>query len=453
MHLAFHGGAGTVTGSKVLISTNRTRLLVDCGLFQGLKQLRLRNWQEPGFAPAELDAVVLTHAHLDHSGWLPLLVRKGFSGPVWCTPPTRALASILLADAGRIQEEDAAFANEHGFSKHHPALPLYTEAEAHRVERHFRTQPFDRDVQVGDLTVRLVPAGHILGAASVLVSDGASRVLVSGDLGRARDLIMRPPARRPSADWVVMESTYGDREHGSVDPVAVATELLGVVQARRCVLVIPSFAVGRTQSLLLAFHRAFAANPKLRVPLYVDSPMAASVTEVYRRYPEYHRLQPDEYMPAFDSAHFVRTIDDSKALDRRRGPMVIIAASGMLTGGRVLHHLQRFAPDPNNLVLLPGYQAPGTRGAALVRGERALKIHGAYTPIRAEVRQLHVLSAHADRVELLDWLAAGARPTHVVLVHGDPEASDALRRVVRERLDVRVTVAEHGAEMEVEGGR
>lgn len=444
MKIEFLGAAGTVTGSRYLVSEGRTRVLVDCGLYQGLKQLRLRNWSPPPLDPARLDAVVLTHAHLDHSGYLPALVKQGFAGPVYCTEPTRDLCAILLRDSGHLQEEDARYANRKRFSKHEPALPLYTEEEAERVLPQLRSVAFGQEIAVGALAVRLQRAGHILGAASALLRGADRSVLFSGDLGRADDLLMYPPEPPGRPDWVVCESTYGDRNHGDVDPVAAVAEILQRTVARGGTLLIPSFAVGRAQTLLFCLHEIFARGLAERLPVFVNSPMATDVTELYERYVDFHKLGPKECAAVCDVATYTRSTDESRKLSALRGRMVIISASGMATGGRVLHHLKALAPDAHNTILLPGFQAAGTRGEALVHGAETLKIHGEYVRVRAEVVHLGVFSAHADQGQLLDWLEACERPPRgVLLVHGEPVAADTLRRRIGEKLRLPVRVAEY----------
>jgi metallo-beta-lactamase family protein len=444
MEITFLGAAGTVTGAKFLVTSGRTRLLVDCGLYQGVKALRLRNWKELPVDPSHIDAVALTHAHIDHSGFLPALVRDGFSGPIYTTPPTKALCEIMLPDAGRIQEEDARYANKEHFSKHSPALPLYTEEDALRVLPRIRTVHFGSEVEVGDLTIRLQLAGHILGAASVWVSDGETSVLFSGDLGRTDDLLMHPPEPPCEADFLVVESTYGDREHSEVDPIGSLGSILERTVGRGGVLVIPSFAVGRAQTLLYCLHQIFEQRENGPIPVYVDSPMATDVTELYTTFAPYHRLTRAQCDAVCDVAKFTRSVEESKALDGKRWPMALISASGMATAGRILHHLKAFAPDPRNTIVLPGFQAPGTRGASLAAGAPSIKIHGRYVPVGAEVVQLDFFSAHADQSGLLDWLGACPRPPKRVFVtHGEPVASDTLRRVMGEKLGYEAYVPDY----------
>jgi metallo-beta-lactamase family protein len=448
MKLTFLGAAGTVTGSKYLLEAGRTRVLVDCGLFQGVKIIRERNRKPLTVKPRELDAVLLTHAHIDHTGFLPVLVRDGLRGRVRCTPPTRDLCSILLPDSGHLQEEDAKYANRKGYSKHEPAQPLYTREDGERALEKFTPTDFGQEFEIGELRVKFQPAGHILGAASILVKHRGKTVLFSGDLGRSADLLMQAPARPQHPDWIVVESTYGNRLHPSQDPLDVMEKAARPCLERGGVLLIPSFAVGRAQTLLYCFHQLFAQKRLRRVPVYLNSPMAVNATEIYRRHADYHRLAPEECGHVCDVAEFVNSVEESKALNRRKGPMVVISASGMLTGGRVLHHLKAFAPDRKNTILLPGYQPPGTRGHALVEGATRVKVHGDYVTVRAEVEQLDVFSAHADQEELLKWVGACERPPREVFItHGEPVSSDALRLRIKDELGYRARAVEHGEQV------
>ena len=448
VQITFLGGAGTVTGSKFLVQHEGKSLMVDCGLFQGYKQLRLRNRRPLPVMPNHIDAVALTHAHLDHSGYLPLLVREGFKGKAWATPATRDLCEILLPDSGHIQEEDAAFANRHGFSKHAPALPLYTEEDARESLKSIRTVPMSQAFEpIRGWHARFLPAGHILGAASLALEVGGRRLLFSGDLGRPDDLLMLGPEAPVAADTVIVESTYGDRTHPGEDLVAELAPLLEKVAARGGAAVVPVFAVGRAQALLhaIALLKADGRIPH-SLPVYLDSPMAIHSTELFPRHLGEHRLNAAECRAMAHAAVMTRTPDESKAIAQQHGPKVILSASGMATGGRVLHHLVQYLGHHRNMVILTGYQAPGTRGATLASGGGTLRIHGQDIPVKAEVAQLHSASAHADSGQLLDWLRAlPQKPGQVYVVHGDMEAADALRRRIECELHWPAMVPEHGA--------
>jgi metallo-beta-lactamase family protein len=435
MRLTFLGGTGTVTGSKYLLEHEGRRLLVDCGLFQGLKQLRLRNWDAFAVPPSQIDAVVLTHAHLDHSGFIPKLVQLGFRGRVHCTAATRDLCGLLLPDSGRLLEEEADYANRHGFSKHSPALPLYTEQDALAALERFMPCEFDRAFEpIAGVRVLLRPAGHLLGAASVRVEWEQRALLFSGDLGRSQDLLMNPPAPPEAADWVVIESTYGDRAHAGVDALTLLADVVNRTAARGGIVLIPAFAVGRAQTLLYAIHLLKQQRRIPDVPAFLNSPMAADATRIYQRHRGEHRLSPEQCQAMGGAAHIVNSVEESKRLNEMHMPAIIISASGMASGGRVLHHLKAFAPDHRNSILFAGYQAAGTRGAAIVGGAATVKIHGQHVPIRAEVAQIDSLSAHADRDELLAWVGAlPAAPRHVFVTHGEPAAADTLRQAIEER--------------------
>lgn len=452
MKLTFLGAADTVTGSRFLLDTGAARLLVDCGLFQGFKKLRERNWSRFPLAPDTIDALVLSHAHLDHSGYVPALVRDGFRGPVLCTEGTRELCAILLRDSARLQEEEAEFANRHGYSRHAPALPLYGTADAERALARLRCLDFDQPFDLVDsIRGRFVAAGHLLGAASVVLERGHRSLVFSGDVGRDDDLVMRAPRVPESADTLVIESTYGDRRHGSLDDaIALLGRVIRDTAARGGTVLIPSFAVGRAQSLLVALHRLREAGTIPELPIYLDSPMAVDATRLYRRFNRDHRLDDAQCEAIYRSVHFITTPEESKALARLRMPAVLVSASGMATGGRVLHHLKRLLPDPGNHIVFAGFQAGGTRGAHLVGGAREVKIHGAWHAVNASVTQLDGFSAHADADELLDWMRRLRRaPQQVYVVHGEPEAADRLRFRIADELGWRARVPEHLESVEV----
>jgi len=429
------GGAGTVTGSRFLIRSNRTRILVDCGLFQGLKVLRLRNWRPFPVPPRELDAVVLTHAHLDHSGYLPVLVREGFRGPIYVTPPTADLLPILLEDAGRLQEEDAGWANRKGYSRHHPARPLFTEADAQRVRRSVRVRPFGQMWDVEEVRLAFHRAGHILGAASLEVRDpGGKSTLFSGDLGRREDPLLPAPVARVPTDLVLMESTYGDRRHAETDPATALRVALESALLKGGIAMFATFAVGRAQTLALLIHRLMERGEIPEVPVFLNSPMAIRVTDVHLKHAGELRPGRDEVRAAMDRLIPTPSVEDSRELNHRRGPVVILAGAGMMTGGRILHHLKVHGEDRRNALILPGFQAEGTRGRRLLRGERSLRIHGQDVQIDCQVHVLDVLSGHADADELTEWVAAGPEPrSGVLLVHGEPAQADALRRRLCDR--------------------
>jgi len=427
--LIFLGGVGTVTGSKYLLEADGRRVLVDCGLFQGYKQLRLRNWAPLPVDPKSIDAVILTHAHLDHSGYLPLLVKNGFKGPVVSTRATRDLCAILLPDSGFLQEKDADFANRHGFSKHHPALPLYTKEEAEVSMKRFRPVGFDEEHEMlGTFSLCFRGAGHILGAAIVELQWGETKIVFSGDLGRYGDATLFDPAPIRHADYLLVESTYGNRSHEALEAEDVLAEVINRTAGRGGTVVIPSFAVGRAQSLLFHIQRLKAAGRIPDLPVFLDSPMAVSASDVFGKHLSDHRLSAEECDWSRNTARYVEDVEESKEIDRSPMPKVIVSASGMATGGRVLHHLKHYAPDHRSTILFAGFQAGGTRGAAIVAGARSVRIHGGDIPIRAEVGNLHMLSAHADADEILRWLGHfEAAPKLTFITHGEPDASDALR--------------------------
>lgn len=445
MEITFLGATGTVTGSKYLVATGSKFVLLDCGLFQGFKQLRLRNWAPLPVNPKLIDAVILTHAHIDHSGYIPLLVKKGYRGRIYCTSATRDLCAILLPDSGHLQEEEAKYANKHGYSKHKPALPLYTEKDAELSLRRFTPIDFGRNFNLGDnLITHLSPSGHILGSAFVLLRDSRTSILFSGDIGRPNDPIMIAPSIVRKANYLVIESTYGDRRHDPTDPQVALASIINRTIKRRGVIVVPAFAVGRAQSLLYYIHLLKKSKAIPNIPVFLNSPMAANVNHVFQDHLGEHRLTPAQCDAMCNAAHIVNSVEESKALNNRKGPMIVIAASGMATGGRVLHHLEAFAPDPRNTILFVGFQAGGTRGEAIVNGAESVKIHGKYVPVRAEITIIDNLSAHADYAEIMDWLGhLDAPPRQTFITHGEPVAADALRHRIEEQLNWNCRVPEY----------
>ncbi len=446
MRIGFWGANGTVTGSRAIVETDGARILVDCGLFQGERVLRARNRAPFPVDPATLDAVLLTHGHVDHSGFLPALVRDGFRGPIWCTPGTADVCRLLLPDAARLQEEEAYYANRHGTSRHHPAVPLYTTEDAERAVEHLRPQPFlTTFMPVRDLRVTYTHAGHIIGASSVHLDDGEVRVTFSGDLGRPRDPVMRTPAPPLRSDVLVVESTYGDRCHPADDGRQVLARITRETIDRGGTLLIPAFAVGRTQEMLYVLGELRDDGAIPDVPIFLNSPMATDATNLFLRYRDEHRLSASQCRRMSRRVHYVRTVDGSKSLTRDEAPKIVISASGMATGGRVLHHLMQLAPDPRHTVLFVGHQAVGTRGHAIVGGASHVRIYGTDVPIRARIEHLQTLSAHADAEELVGWMARMSHPpVRTYVVHGEPEASSSLRRLVQQRLGWRTEIPSYG---------
>ena len=436
MNIKFLGGAETVTGSKYLLRSGKEQILIDCGLFQGFKPLRLKNWAPFPVHPTEIDAVVLTHAHIDHSGYLPLLVKQGFRGKVYCTSATKDLCGLLLPDSGYLQEEEAKYLKKHGRSKHADPKPLYTQKEAEESLRYLEAMPWDEPFSVGkNFKVQLHYAGHILGAAHVAVEADQKKIIFSGDLGRPEDPLMLMPTSIESADYVVVESTYGDRLHPTVNPSDELKTIINRTLGRGGVVIMPAFAVGRAQLILYHLHQLIQSKKIPTVPVFLNSPMATNANEIFMNHLNDHRLGKEEIKAVFGMATQVRDAEESKALNNRKDPMIVLAASGMATGGRVLHHLKAFIGDAKNSVIFTGFQAGGTRGDILVRGTDKIKIHGEYWPVKAEIIQLESLSAHADYSEALDWLKHLKKPPKKTFItHGELPAADSFRRRIEDTL-------------------
>lgn len=446
MELSFLGAAGTVTGSKTLVRAGTQRILVDCGLFQGIKRLRLKNREDLPLSVGKIDRVILTHAHLDHSGYLPRLMQQGYSGKIFCTRPTQQLLRILLLDAAHLEEEEARRANRLGYSRHHPALPLFTQRDVTRVLKNVEVLSEGEWHSFGKgVKVRLHENGHILGSVTVELSYGGRRLLFSGDLGRRAPLMLRGPKPPPLVDWLVLESTYGDRLHEAADPALRLGEIIQRTVLRGGKVLIPTFAVGRCQDLLYLLMKLKNSGALPRVPVYVDSPMAIEVGEVLLRNLAWQKLSRAEVKEVFSEVRLVQTARESEALRSLRKPAIILAGSGMITGGRILGHLEDCLFDPRHTVVLAGYQAPGTRGRLLQDGATELKIRGRFIPVKAEVARIDSLSAHADRAELLEWVQRCPPRSKIFLVHGEPQAADSLRVLLQDRLGVPVKVAEEGA--------
>ncbi|RDI43424.1 MBL fold metallo-hydrolase RNA specificity domain-containing protein [Aquicella lusitana] len=436
MQITFLGATETVTGSKFLLTHHGKKILVDCGLFQGYKALRLRNWDKFPVDPAQIDAVILTHAHIDHTGYLPLLVKNGFSGKIHCTHGTKDLCAILLPDSGHIQEEDAKRANKYGYSKHHPALPLYTENEGRQALKQFLPHDFATEYRLfDDLSFRFHHAGHIIGASIVEIKYNSKTLCFTGDLGRPHDHVMNPPDVIHKADYLVIESTYGGRLHDRTDPLKQLEDIIQQTVKRGGSVIIPSFAVGRAQSLLYYIDQLKKADRIPDLPVFLDSPMAINATNLLCHYTNEHRLTKEQCKDLCNVAEYIVTPEQSKSIDQYKVPVIIISASGMATGGRILHHLKLFLRDPRSTILFAGFQAGGTRGDRLLRGETEIKIHGEMIPVRAHIELLTSLSAHADYQEILAWLKKFERPPQkTFIVHGEPESSKNLKRKIEEQL-------------------
>ena len=456
--LDFLGAVGTVTGSRYLVGNVDARVLVDCGLFQGLRELRRRNWEPFPVAPGSLDAVVVSHAHLDHSGYLPALVRDGYGGQIHLTDATAALAAIVLRDSAHLLMEDTEHARRHGYSKHAQPRPLYTDSDVDVAVKSFAPMPFDVATEAAtDVQVTLRRAGHILGSSSVVVH-GAQRqsILFSGDLGRPRHPLLRPPEPPAAADVVVVESTYGDRHHADDPGHTLLADTIVRTVRRGGSVVIPAFAVDRTETILMALRELRHDGRIPDVPIFVDSPMALAALAVYRR--ALHDGAPDVRDDlgtadpfALDNVHELRTVEESKSLNDPRWPSIIVSASGMVSGGRVLHHLEGLLPRADNAVVLAGYQAIGTRGRELLDGARTLKIHGRYVPVRAEIVDVPAFSVHADAGEIVSWLAQMPSPPHVAyIVHGEPDAANALRSRVEHELGWTAVVPRLGERVRID---
>jgi len=448
MKIHFLGAADGVTGSRHLVESAGQRILLDCGMFQGWKLHRERNWVMPE-ALRELDAVVLSHAHLDHSGWLPALVKHGYRGPIHASPATCALASVLLLDSAHLQEEDARRANRYGYSRHEKALPLYTRADAQRALSQLVPLAPGRSLTIGQHRLTLTPVGHLLGACGVALQEPGPRgrrLVFSGDVGRQNDLLMPPPQPPPQADVMIVESTYGNRTHPIEDGAAKLADIIQRTVHRGGSVLMPAFAVGRAQALLLVLQRLKRSGAiPADLPIFLDSPMAIEATALYRQHAALLRVPAAEMRQLVDGVRMVSTVQQSVRLAGARYPAVIISASGMATGGRVLHHLKAMAPESRHAVVLAGFQVGGSRGARLLAGETEVKIHGEMVPVRASIHQLEGFSGHADQPELLAWLQQlKTPPQQTFVVHGEPDAADTLRAMIQTRLGWAVRVPAYG---------
>jgi metallo-beta-lactamase family protein len=445
MNIVFLGGTETVTGSKYLVETKTTKILIDCGLFQGYKWLRERNRQPLPLDVHSLNGIVLTHAHLDHSGYIPALYKQGYRKPVYAHNATTALCSILLPDSGHIQDDDAKFYHRHKLSKHKKPEPLYDKETAQKSMQLFKSVEYEQVFNIGDITVRLQDAGHILGAASVILEAEGKRIGFSGDIGRPNDVFMYPPQPLPELDLLLLESTYGNRRHEQSDPYEQLAKVVNTTAHQGGVLLIPSFAVGRAQTLQHMLTVLIQQQRIAKLPIYVDSPMAISVSDIYCRHNDQHRLSAEQCHAMEQTITYTRSVDDSKALADITMPHIIIAGSGMATGGRILHHMKRLLKDHRTTILFSGFLAGGTRGAKMIQGESSIKIHGQWLPIRANIEVMHGLSGHADYVDIEQWLQQSTldKNTAIQLVHGDPEALEAMSDYLKQQTNYQVEIASY----------
>ncbi|NOY40246.1 MAG: MBL fold metallo-hydrolase [Planctomycetes bacterium] len=452
--ITFHGAARTVTGSKYLLEADGASVLVDCGMFQGLKELRLKNWEPTPFDAKSLDAVVLTHAHLDHTGFLPRVVKQGFRGKVYCSPATAKLAELILLDSAKIQGYDAKYANKKGFSKHKPALPLYDSQDVETTVKQFRETPRGKWFCPAEpIWMRYHDAGHLLGSNMIEVEirnqDPPLRVLFSGDVGRYDGPLYHDPSAPPDCDYLICESTYGNRDHPEVDLLGTLAEVVGRSVERGGVMLMASFAIGRAQQLIYLLQVLKKENRIPDLPIYLDSPMSCNATSIYKEHREDHDLSEGELddehpILAGPRVHLCRSTDESKALNRLKGPAIIISSSGMMTGGRIVHHLKRRLPHAENTVVLGGYMARGTRGRRMQEGAETIRMHGIDVPVRAAVEMVSGLSGHADRSDLLRWLQPISNPKQVFLTHGESDSADALAEELRTTRNWKVRVPDLG---------
>lgn len=451
MKITFLGAAEVVTGSKFLIEHESSKVLIDCGLFQGPKEIRKRNWDDFTIDPQIIDAIILTHAHLDHIGYIPRLVKQGFSGAIYCSRATYDLAVILLKDSGKIQQEDAKRANKYGYTTHKPALPLYTMQDVDKSLALFRPVAYDAEVSIGSLQCKLIQSGHILGGSFVVVFDGSKTILFSGDLGHPDQPLIKEPTLVKSTDYLVLESTYGNKSREQTDSAQELAEVVNQAAAQKGKLIIPAFAVGRTQMILYTLQQLKQQGAIPDLPIFVDSPMATSVSDLYCRFNDEHKLSPDQCHKVFDSVSYVRTRTESKKLNMLQGAAIIISSSGMATGGRVMHHLAQNISNPKNIILFVGYQAAGTKGRLLVDGIESIRIHGKEYPVTASIQNIHTFSAHADYTNMKEWLSHFEQvPKKIFLVHGDLEALQSLKDAIKKDFGWSVFVPKYQESFELE---
>lgn len=436
MKISFLGATRTVTGSKYLITVGTKKILIDCGLYQGYKELRMRNWATLPVKPHEIDSIILTHAHIDHSGYLPAIIKNGFKGKIYCSYGTKDLCAILLPDSGHLHEEDARRANRYGYTKHHPALPLYTYEDGLQAMKLFEPVHFNQpQILFNDLEFELFPAGHIIGSSLVQLRHKDIKILFTGDLGRPHDTVMKPPTVITEADYLVIESTYGDRLHNKSDPMDKLAQVINDTVSKNGSLIIPAFAVGRTQDLLFQLYTLKQSHRIPGIPIFLDSPMAQNVSDLLIRYSSEHRIPKNLCKDVCQIATYTRTADESKAINSLNMPKVIISASGMAEGGRVLHHLKKYLPGRNNTILFTGFLTSGTRGDRIICGESEIKIHGEMIPVRAGIEVLENMSAHADYQEIINWLKHFKKtPRQTFITHGELTSALALQNHIAQQL-------------------
>jgi len=443
VHLQSFGAAETVTGSKHLLKTPGFNILIDCGLFQGIKSLREKNWERPAFDPSTINAMILTHAHLDHCGYIPLLIKNGYRGKIYMSKPTRDLAELILRDSAKLQEEDADRANRHGYTKHTPAKPLYDTEDVERALPFFKTINTGESYTLNEnINIQFYVAGHIPGACSVAITCYEKIILFSGDIGRYHSEILPPPCHPDKADFVVMESTYGDRLHETYNIAEHLAFIINGTVSHGGNILIPCFAVGRAQEMMHMLYKLKTSKSiPNAVPIYLDSPMAASASKLLLKYPEWITIDEHEIAKMFSSVTINQDYHGTEEIIKNKDRKIILAASGMLTGGRVLEYLKSYIKDRRNTILLIGYQAEGTRGRALLNNAHEIKIHGQYYPVLARVEEIGGLSTHADQAELITWLKKfSPAPAHIYLVHGEPGAQEALRIKIKDELGVKASV-------------
>ncbi|NND63703.1 MAG: MBL fold metallo-hydrolase [Flavobacteriaceae bacterium] len=441
INIHFLGAASTVTGSKFLLETSKN-IMVDCGMFQGLKELRSKNWDKFPFPPSKIDFILLTHGHLDHTGYLPRLVKQGFRGKIIGTAPTLAITQIILKDSAKINEEQAEEINKAGYSKHQPALPFYTIQEAEETFKYFYSVPNSRWIPISDeIRCRFNYNGHIIGSTFIELDFDGRRIVFSGDLGRKKDLLLDPPLKPKWADYLFLESTYGNKLHPQENIEELLIDLVNKTIHNRGVLIIPSFAVERLQALMYLLYKLYLKNSIPNIPIFVDSPMGNNVLSVFEQFPDWHNLPPKKLQNMYDRIQLITSYRETWETIDNPQPKIVIAGSGMVTGGRVLTYLKQLIDEPSTTILLVGYQAEGTRGRQLLEGAHEIKLFGKYYPVNAQVYHVESLSAHADQAELLDWLSEIKNiPERTFLVHGEPNALDTLRAKISHQFNWRVEI-------------